>query len=691
MAQSIEPNIAELANGGLKSFKLEDNLNDWVKSEFARINQSKYTVESAMTPYLKDAIQQGVTLKRIELEEAGETEKGKSWKPDFHLETFGKGKIPVLIENKLGASKLSATNGDKIKNDIKSVKNFAVNGAIHYAQCAIMSKKYKEAIAIGIAGDNSNNVTIQVYYVFGANDETYKLVETYTTLDFLESDKSFAEFYKEATLTEDEKHKILIDSQAKLQEHAKKLNKLMNNHAITAPQRVLYISGMLLAMQDIAEIKKGLVPEDLKGINLDNQRDGDIIVTQIENYLKLKKIPQDKLHLMMSSFKEINKDNDRDTKTALDTIVGDLLSDLSSVNKQIFTYVHKYIFLSIEAMSGHIDIMGEMYSEFLKYALGDGKEIGIVLTPPYVTKMMTQILEVDENSKVMDLATGSAGFLISSMELMIECAEQKYGKNTAKANEKIKEIKHKQLLGVELNAEMFTLASTNMILRGDGSSNIRKGSSFNEPLALYQEFNADKLLLNPPFSFKENGMPFILFGLKNMQIGGKAAIIIQDSAGNGRGVESCKAILASNQLLASIKMPVDLFMPMAGVQTSIYVVEHTGKPHDLKKQVKFIDFRNDGYKRTKRGIIELDNPTQRYNDIIEIYKNGPTANVSNTLWNLKQTVAMSVITSKGNDWNYDQYQKNDTKPTLQDFKKTISDYLAWEVSSILKADESLGK
>ena len=49
----------------------------------------------------------------------------------------------------------------KIKNDIKSVKNFAVNGAIHYAQCAIMSKKYTEAIAIGISGNNANNVTIR--------------------------------------------------------------------------------------------------------------------------------------------------------------------------------------------------------------------------------------------------------------------------------------------------------------------------------------------------------------------------------------------------------------------------------------------------------------------------------------------------------------------------------------------------
>lgn len=118
----------------MKSWSLEDNVNDWVKAEFARIKQTKYTVESAMSPYLKDAIQQGVKMKRLELEEAGEKEKSKSWKPDFELETFN---IPVIIENKLGLSKLQATTGDKLKNDIKTVKTYAVNGAVHYAQCAI--------------------------------------------------------------------------------------------------------------------------------------------------------------------------------------------------------------------------------------------------------------------------------------------------------------------------------------------------------------------------------------------------------------------------------------------------------------------------------------------------------------------------------------------------------------------------
>lgn len=48
---------------------------------------------------------------------------------------------------------------------------------------------------------------------------------------------------------------------------------------------------------------------------------------------------------------------------------------------------------------------------------------------------------------------------------------------------------------------------------------------------------------------------------------------------------------------------------------------------------------------------------------------------------------------KGNDWN--QTAPIDTRPTLDDFKKTISDYLAWEVSTLLKnqptEDDRLGK
>jgi len=675
MAQSTE----------LKLYKLEDHLNDWVKSQFKRLalkNQTDYYTESAIPDYLK-----------VALKGRAKTENKTNFgKPDFSLTKYTQ--APVIIENKLGLIKLIAQTKEGVKFDEASVKNYAVNGALYYATGMIASGKYHEVIAIGIAGDCEDAIELKVYYVYGSGENSFKLLENVSTLDFLENQQTFDLFYNDARLTDDEKHEILIDSQAQLQKYAKSLNKLMHNHNITAPQRVLYVSGMLLSMQNVVDtegtkIQDGLVPEDLKGIQSETKRDGIQIVNQIKEFVTARNIPIEKQNLMLSSFSEISKDAQRDELEILDKEVSKLIDGKASINKQIFTFIYHNIFLSIDAMAGHLDIMGEMYSEFLKYALGDGKEIGIVLTPPYITKMMTTILGVNQNSKVMDLATGSAGFLISSMEMMIDDAEANYGKETTAANDKINSIKKEQLLGVELNAEMFTLAATNMILRGDGSSNIHKGNTFNTPEQLYTSFKANKLLLNPPFSFDENGMPFIAFGLDKMEKGGLGAIIIQDSAGSGKATKSNQAMLKKHTLKASIKMPTDLFQPMAGVQTSIYVLE-AHKPHDFEQTVKFIDFRNDGYKRTSRALQEIDEPTKRYADIIKIYKAGKSAKVE-APWNLNEVYIEDFITPSGSDWNFDQHKIIDSKPTLEDFKKTVSDYLAWEVSNILKERGDGGK
>lgn len=663
-------------------WKLEDDVNDYVKTKLESLGLKKlqdYNVESSMSDYMKEALKGSAKTQN----------KTNFGKPDFHIEKYC---VPVVIENKLNSNKLIIKNKSGIKFDEKSVKNYAVNGAVYYAQSMIASNKYSEVIAIGIAGNSEEDVEIAVYYVFGSSAEP-KFMGSYKNLDFLENSVTFDSFYEDASLSEKDKHDILISSQEQLKKHANNLNVLMNNHNIPVDQRVVYVSGMLLSMQDVVDsngnkIDDGLTPEDLKGIQTDTKRDGVIVVNQIKEYLAQKDIPQEKRNLMLGSFREsISLDSDRDITIDLDKQVSKLLKEKASVTKQVFMYIYENVFLSIDGTAGHLDIMGEMYSVFLKYALGDGKEIGIVLTPPYITKMMAQILDVNKNSHVMDLATGSAGFLIASMELMIQDAEKEFGKKTTRAEEKIEHIKKNQLLGVELNAKMFTLASTNMILRGDGSSNIQKGSSFDRPKELYDNFKADKLLLNPPFTFDENGMPFMLHGLKHMQKGGLAAIIIQDSAGSGKASRTNKEILKNHRLIASIKMPVDTFQPSAGVQTSIYVFE-AGNPHDFYNHlVKFIDFRKDGYKRTKRGTLEIDHPTERYQDIIKIYKLGKNAGKNkefhSELWNLDDVYIEDLINSSGNDWNFEKHQIIDTTPSEEDFMKTVGDYLSWEANKLL--------
>ncbi|WP_231175636.1 class I SAM-dependent DNA methyltransferase [Helicobacter pylori] len=591
----------------MQAFRLEDDVDDYVKKELTKLGLMKnkdFNVKSQMSPSLKNALLNASKTK----------DKTSYGEPDFSLEKYTHPKnkesvIPIIIENKLYAKNLKKLKNSALQNDDHSISKYAVNGALHYAQNILKNKeKYKECIAIGIAGDDEENLLIEVYYVFASGINSHKLTNA-KNLHFLENQESFNAFYKECTLTEEEKHFILIKTKADLNETAKKLNRLMHNHNITAPQRVLYVSGMLLSMQEIKGKKEGLKPSDLKGELTDTSRDGVLVFNQI--------------------------------------------------------------------------------SEFLKYALGDGKELGIVLTPPYVTKMMSELLGVNAKSFVMDLATGSAGFLISSMVLMIEDIEKTYGKNTTKANEKIKDAKTTQLLGVELNAEMFSLATTNMILRGDGSSLIIKGNTFETNKKIYEDFKPNILLLNPPFSYKENGMPFIKFGLEYMQKGALGAIIIQDSAGSGQALKSNVEILKKHSLLASVKMPTDLFMPQAGVQTSVYIFK-AHEPHDYEKPVKFIDFRNDGFKRTKRGLNETSNPTKRYEEIIKIYKAGLNAKVSKELWGDLKTIYIEDFIAKphenkhAKDFNFEAHQKNETKPELEDFKRTIADYLSYEVGLILK-------
>ena len=668
-------------------FTLEKHVDSWVEKQLENLgleDQIDYHSQSAMPDYLKEALKN--RAKTISKKNFG--------KPDFSLTKYD---IPVIIEDKLGLWKIISESKEWIKFDDKSVSGYAVNWALYYATGMIETWKYNEVIAIWIAWDSKENTEIQVYYVYGSGNKSFKLLKNISTLDFLENEKTFNEFYKNAILTEEEKHEILIKSQSELQKYAKSLNKLMHNLNITAGQRVLYVSGMLLSMQNIVDtawvyIQDWLVPDDLKWIQSDTKRDGIQITNQIKEFLEAREIPLDKQNLMLASFSEISKDSQRDELTIIDKEVSKLIKEeKASTNKQIFTFIYNNIYLSIDAMAGHLDIMWEMYSEFLKYALWDGKEIGIVLTPPYITKMMATILDINKESKVMDLATGSAWFLISAMEIMIQDAENTYWKKTTQSIEQIQKIKKEQLLWVELNAEMFTLAATNMILRWDWSSNIQKWSTFSTPEKLYTDFKANKLLLNPPFSYSENGMPFIAFGLDRMEKWWLWAIIIQDSAWSGKAVSTNLQILKKHTLLASIKMPTDLFQPMAWVQTSIYILE-AHKPHDFDKTVKFIDFRNDWYKRTSRTLQETDHPTLRYSDIIKIYKAWKSAKIQSNL-DVNEIYVEDFISKSWADWNFDQHKKIDTKPTLQDFKKTVSDYLAWEVSNLLKNgnSDSLGK
>lgn len=660
-------------------FTLESDVDDFVKASLNSLGLIKledYNEKSCMSQYMKESLRGSAKTQS----------KSNFGIPDFTIEKYH---IPVVIESKLSNNKHEATSSIGIKMDDNSIKNFAVNGAIYYAQNMIASKKYNEVIAIGISGESKEEIKISVFYVFSATIQPKRIVK-YTSLNFLQNEDSFDAFLQNAKITEEERHKIIIKTRADILKQAKKLNKLMDKCNIGTEQRVVYVSGMLLAMQDVVAddgtlLDTGLTMDDLQCIQTPQKRDSVLIINHLQEYLDQKEISNEKKQIMIEQFKNsISLDPARDSLHNVDKIVGELLSKKASITKQIFSFLYTYVFLEIDFTQGALDIMAEMYSTFLKYALSDGASLGKVLTPPYITNMMARILDINKDSRVMDLATGSAAFLVAAMDLMVTNANEVYGKNTTIAKEAIKRIKKNQLLGIEVDAKMYTLAASNMILRGDGSSNIKKADTFTTPSDIFANFKADRLLLNPPFSYEEYGLPFFEFGLDHMAKDGLGAVIIQDSAGSGKGKSTAKRILTKHKMLASIKMPTDLFVPNATVQTSIYIFK-AGTPHNFQYDlVKFIDFRNDGYKRTERCIKEIDNPTERYSDIYLIYKLGKNATKNkdfhSKLWNLDYTYAEDTITSDGNDWNADRHIEISTVPQEADYANSLRQAFSWDLA-----------
>ncbi|MFR6511974.1 MAG: N-6 DNA methylase [Eubacterium sp.] len=261
------------------------------------------------------------------------------------------------------------------------------------------------------------------------------------------------------------------------------------------------------------------------------------------------------------------------------------------------------------------------------------------------------------------------------------------------------EIKANQLLGLEILSSVYMLAILNMILMGDGSSNILNKDSLKDFNGNYgfgktnEKFPADAFVLNPPYSAQGNGMIFVEKALSMMDKG-YAAIIIQNSAGSGKAVEYNKKILKHSTLLASIKMPIDLFVGKSSVQTNIYVFR-VGEAHQKDDIVKFIDFSNDGYTRTNRrksnnNLKDTDHAKERYQEVIDLVRFGKS---KLNIFTEEEYYEGNIDPQNGADWN--QSAPIDTKPTLEDFKKTVSDYLAWEVSNLLKnqnmEDDRLGK
>ncbi len=681
--KSIEPNIADLANGWLKSYKLDYKLEQ---------NPLAEDIDKALDTYFSKNGGSGGN------------------RPDAKLllsDKYGN-RYPILIEYKGYKDRLIKTTpdgqidnkNDKNEYNFKNINSYAVNGAVHYANAVLHHTNYTDVIAIGMTGDMNEYGKIEheigVYYVSKRNFGMGQKVDDYTDLSFLKKENfdAFISKINTLNLTSEELNKLKEQREKEISASLQKLNNdiYQNEKGLGENDRVYLVAASIIATLGIPEKdgEAGVRPLDISELKSSMEKDntdGDIILRKINAFLSRKKLPTEKKDLIVRTLQNtLTTDNINKPENGE--------SQLKRVFKKIVDDLGIYYKIGLTT-----DFTGKLFNEMYGWlGFSQDKLNDVVLTPSYVATLLVKLARVNKDSYVWDFATGSAGLLVAAMNEMLVDAKEKI-KSPDELSKKEAAIKAEQLLGLELLSSVYMLAILNMILMGDGSSNILNKDSLKDFNGNYgfgkidEKFPADAFVLNPPYSAPGNGMNFVEKALSMMNKG-YAAIIIQNSAGSGKAVEYNKKILKRNTLLASIKMPQDLFVGKSSVQTNIYVFK-VGEEHQKDDTVRFIDFSNDGYTRTNRkkasvNLFDTDRAKERYQEVADLVRYGKS---KLNIFTEKEYYEGKIDPKNGADWN--QSAPVDTKPTLEDFKKTVSDYLAWEVSNIIKGqnreDDRLGK
>ncbi len=674
--QSIEPNIADLANGWLKKYKLD------YKLEQESLNDE---IDKALNNYFSKTGGKG-----------GNRPDAKLLLQDDKLNRY-----PILIEYKGEADKLVQldTKGQvenrTAKNEahFKNIKTYAVNGAIHYANALLHHTSYTDIIAIGMTGEKDERGKIQhkigVYYVSKSNLGVGQEVDQFDDFSFLakENFSQFIEKVKSLSLTTEELEAIKRQREQEIDQSLVKLNNdiYKDEKNLGENDRVYLVASTIIATLGIPGKVKPLEKDDLLSSTERGNSDGEIVLRKIEAFLEEKRIPKSKKDLIIRSLQNtltaenINKVENGETQ--LKRVFTKIVDDLGIYYKIGLT----------------TDFTGKLFNEMYSWlGFSQDKLNDVVLTPSYVAQLLVKLARINKDSFVWDFATGSAGLLVNAMNEMLKDAKESI-KSPEQLALKEAQIKAQQLLGLEVLPSVYMLAVLNMIMMGDGSSNILNQDSLNDFDGAYgfgQEgvkFPADAFILNPPYSANGKGMNFVEKAL-NMMSKGYAAIIIQDSAGSGKAVDYNKRILEKHTLLASIKMPIDLFIGKSSVQTAIYVFK-VGEKHEKDEQVKFIDLSNDGYTRSNRkkssvNLVDSNQAKERYQEVVDLVRFGKT---KLKIFTNKEYIEDTIDPKNGADWNFASHYKIDTTPQLEDFQDTVKEYLSWKVAQVIKNRETSKK
>lgn len=371
-----------------------------------------------------------------------------------------------------------------------------------------------------------------------------------------------------------------------------------------------------------------------------------------------------------------------------------------------------YRYIDTNSSEGQ-DILNLFFIAFNKYT---GKaDKNQAFTPDHITEFMCRLTDVDRTKRVLDITCGSGSFLVQAMvKALADCSR---GKTEAEARVLQEIVKKEHIYGIEVEEKAYGLSTTNMLIHGDGNSNIKFGSCF-DCKSFIKNADPDIVLMNPPYNAKPKTIPenykkdwgkakdgkedptkgFVFIHYLSDVLEElnkerenrneprkyvKLAVLLPVSAAIGTSsiIENEKnEMLKNNTLEAVFTLPNEIFYPGASA-CACCMLFTLGKPHkkaDGTVNETFFGYcKDDGFKKKKNlGRIEQfdENNNSKWKVIEDEWL---------YLFNNKKAIdgkSSTAIVDGESEWLCEAYMKTDySKLSEADFQKTLNNYLAYLV------------
>jgi len=617
----------------------------------AESNFSNY-IQNRLTAVEIEASMEGIRNLELDraLKTASKNQTGLRGYPD-HIALIDD--FVLVMEDKADRLHLILREGGEISQSVDATKNYAINGALFYAYKIIDNSNYKKIFVFGNAGDSKHHI-IKPLFIDG-DKNIIELPEVDTFKNF--TAENINAYYRRMVLGEEPPEEVEL---RQILSRAKTLHEHLRNYGqLGEDEKPLVVSAILLAL---AEGRNFNVAQ-LTGDKIKN--DGAKLFEHVENHLKRANVrPDVKKERVLSQFNLIK---DR-------PILNTVNRTLEKTPLKFFTeFIANNIFDAVVNNSAE-DYLGRFYGEFISYSGGDGQSLGVVLTPRHITELFCELVDLKPDDIVFDPCCGTGSFLIAAMSLMLRSADDYQRKN----------IKQKQIFGIEAREDMFSIATTNMILRGDGQSNLICGDFFSYDANKLQTDNCATVgFMNPPYSQAKNTatahlseLRFINHLLNSIIRGGRVAVIVPVSAmiGKNRDDKIIKTdILRCHTLEGVISLNKNTFY---GIGTVPCIAIFTaGEPHPKNKLVKFINFEDDGFEVKKHvGLVETERAKDKKSYLLDCWRD--------KIKDVPSKFLVETTIEPQDEWLHSFYYYNDELPSADDFNNTVADYLTFEFNMI---------